>query len=295
MKHPKCLHPRVRAAFTLVELLVVIAIIAVLVGLLLPAVQKVREAANRAECSNNLKQLGTATMNANTTYGELPPALGYYPKKALSDPWGVAAGAPTTVWILPYMEQQALYNEMATIWTGGDACTTVIKNFQCPSDVTLKPGSAVIAQGTYCSYAANGLVFGTLLPTGWVGTGGTRIPADISDGTSNTIFWIEKLAYCQPTGGGGTYWPENGAVAGVGYLPLVNTTGAPTLAQFNVNNAASCLHVAAASSGHMGTMLAGMGDGSVHVINSSISQGSTGTSFYDAQTPNSGDLLLGDW
>src|SRR5579884_2313040 len=93
--------------FTLIELLVVIAIIAILIALLVPAVQKVREAAARTQCENNLKQLALATHNCNDQFKVLPPVFGWYP----STNNGVSGGGYGTVLfhLLPYIEQQNLY------------------------------------------------------------------------------------------------------------------------------------------------------------------------------------------
>src|SRR5437016_9812592 len=97
---------RPRQAFTLLELLVVIAIIAVLIGLLLPAVQKVREAANRSKCTNNLKQLGLAVHHYHDARGEFPAALLNVPNPGgTTDP----TAHSWTPQILPYIEQSALF------------------------------------------------------------------------------------------------------------------------------------------------------------------------------------------
>jgi prepilin-type N-terminal cleavage/methylation domain-containing protein len=131
---------RHRNAFTLIELLVVIAIIAVLIGLLVPAVQKVREAANRMSCSNNLKQLGTALHSYESSFGYFPKGQG-----------PSASAANWRVLILPFIEQESVFKQVNQSDTTDPASPVLsnltLKTFNCPSmaletNKPVKPGWA---------------------------------------------------------------------------------------------------------------------------------------------------------
>jgi prepilin-type N-terminal cleavage/methylation domain-containing protein len=153
---------RLRRAFTLIELLVVIAIVSVLIGLLLPAVQKVREAAARIQSANHLKQLALASHHANDVHDQLPPLLGDYPTS------GPGGGTGTVFFhLLPFMEQNNLYRSSYNPASGryeassGGANATAVTVYRNPGDPSAG-GDKTINGLAVSGYAANFPVFGMM-------------------------------------------------------------------------------------------------------------------------------------
>jgi prepilin-type N-terminal cleavage/methylation domain-containing protein len=189
-----------RPAFTLVELLVVIAIIGTLIALLLPAVQKVREAANRVECANNLKQLGLAAHQFHQTYKQLPaPRETYFPNVP------AAAKTPGNAWgspffhFLPLLDEGNLYRSTygpdpkngVPRYNGKLCDDKPVKTYVCPSDSL---NTAFAEKKALGSYASNSLAFGDVND---LANGGNRIPADFPKGVTNTFFFVEHYAKCR--------------------------------------------------------------------------------------------------
>jgi prepilin-type N-terminal cleavage/methylation domain-containing protein len=197
-------HRACRRAFTLIELLVVIAIIGILIALLLPAVQKIREAAARMSCSNNLHQIALATHNYENNFNKLPPAWtddrNAYPNRDDATFW---------FFLLPYVEQSPLYNQGTksnpVVANNGfndespyyTVASQQIKTYVCPSDGTtafdtrtsnLYPLIGGSGQLATSNYAANVMVFDP---------NGTRsIVAAMPDGASNTVIIGHRYRWC---------------------------------------------------------------------------------------------------
>jgi prepilin-type N-terminal cleavage/methylation domain-containing protein len=316
---------RNKRGFTLIELLVVIAIIAILIGLLLPAVQKVREAAARAQSANNLHQIILATHNFNDHSGYLPPAVGWHPQPvppATTVNGGIVGTA--FFFLLPDLEQDNLFkssyqqgqlpygswNGAAYPWGDGiyayhaDKVYSPVKTFNAPADPTNYETYA------YVSYLANSRVFD-----------GKRTIQQIPDGTSNTMLFAEGYTFCyQDTWNPSTF--ASNSYSREGYYNLTQTstwssggnssiTAGPTFdvapgktfqvrpanSYFTTNNpdgsftSGSLCDPTTPQSFSSGTLLAGMADGSVKGVNSGV----TPQTFAAAITPDGGEVLGNDW
>jgi prepilin-type N-terminal cleavage/methylation domain-containing protein/prepilin-type processing-associated H-X9-DG protein len=200
------MHKRLRRGFTLIELLVVIAIIAVLIALLLPAVQSAREAARRAQCTNNLKQIGLALHNYHTSMDTFPMAVSKNPLWGPGDTdsqWGYGrwVGWSAQALLLGYMEQNPLYNAanfalgpgasggMIGSYPNSTIYNTVINSFLCPSD----PNADFDRSNSYFASIGSTTYESPIHTSGMFAVWTCYGLRDCTDGSSNTIAFAESL------------------------------------------------------------------------------------------------------
>jgi prepilin-type N-terminal cleavage/methylation domain-containing protein len=282
--------------FTLIELLVVIAIIAILIGLLLPAVQKVREAAARTQSINNLKQMSLATHAYHDANNRFPVSFVDWDSN-YNPAWYNNCGS-THYFILPYVEQDALAKKGPPYYFWQVYTNNGVKTYVNPSDPSCPTNGLYndAGWGTYgvTGYAANYQSLGYFLNDS---TQRLMRMGSITDGTSNTVFFAEKTAVCLnnaiPSGYSGakyniwaygrTAWKEWNPVFGY------QITGPGSKFQVNPTWAAtnSNCDPRLASSPRSAGILVGMGDGSCRLVSASVDP----NTWWAACTPDQGEVL----
>ena len=291
--------------FTLVELLVVIAIIAVLIGLLLPAVQSAREAARRISCTNKVKQLSLAVHVYHDSFQKLPPA---FDKTASNQSHGELS--TFLFGLVPYIEQAMLPNLCGggPMW-GSNAGTQTgfaygkpiagynIQDFLCPSANSNSPhvheGNWGLTNYVY-NFQSIGQVNADKTPkldvmhwiwTRWPSVGGMNY---WQDGTSNTLLLGEKFGYCGSFNWDrATLWAIDANLPGKWrFQPHFNSQN---LLKFQVTPTVAQCQYEVASSPHVGGMNCGLGDGSVRFINGDIAQ----TTWEALIVPGDGSVVSG--
>jgi prepilin-type N-terminal cleavage/methylation domain-containing protein len=282
-----------RRGFTLIELLVVIGIIAVLIGLLLPAVQQVRVAAFRAKDQNHIKQCLIASHNANDANGQMPPLIGLI---QTSQSGNVTYYLHVAYWTLltPYIEQDGVFKNVSV--TSDSWAKVAVPIYRSPSDATLSSGFSDPEGYWVGNYAANVQVLGSPYPvvTGPV-DGHANLNRSFPDGTSNTILIATKTGKC---GNGGSLF----AVINLnGYIGFTNTGGGffghklPDAAgngpTFQTRPKAGDCDPDLAQSFYFSGMPTGLADGSVRMIKPTISP----ITWRLALIPDDGAILGSDW
>jgi len=289
-----------RRGFTLIELLVVIAIIAVLIGLLLPAVQKVREAAARMSSSNNLKQMSLATHGFHDTFKYFPPLLGL----------NVPTGGPGTgsgavhYHILPFIEQQAVWDR--GFWRVGRENHSnqgphkiILQVYINPGDLgDTQYGLALVMGGRSApgyagtSYPANAQFFGMTSATGaLINAQHYNRLANVTDGASNTVMFAESYMTC---GWQRHAWGERNLSNSHPSFANTGRSGAAAVgpgAKFQTRPELNQCNPAYAQGPWSSGIQVALADGSVRGVSSGVS----GTTWWWLLTPQSGEVLGNDW
>ena len=276
---PNRMSRSVRNGFTLIELLVVIAIIAVLIGLLVPAVQKVREAANRMSCTNNLKQIGLAFHAYHNTNGYFPMAGSDGPNQTCCNAT-VRNGWSWMYHITPYIEQDSVY----TNTSDAAVAASVIKTYYCPSrrapqaygTTTLTARSDYAGNGgrTFNDYGKEGMLFrqystvSTTTPNTTPPNQFRRI-SDVLDGLTNVVMVGEKQLHATTQGSAGG---DNEAWNNSGWDQDHERFGdsPPQPDSMHPTSASATFWSTRFGGSHPGVVTVALGDGSVRGINYSI-------------------------